>query len=247
MPVSGRLDVGGALDGAVELETLDPEPWELPGARIVQASLEIVEAAAEAAIPPALHPSIPPYATFTVVEFPESPVGPFHLAQVRIVARAGIRPRGFLVGAVVDSEPAATALAAGWGFGTSVGEVGLTVRHDRWIGRVARHGQTVLEVVCRDPQVINGADVDLLDSLHLVRYEGDGLIVQVDPEYTYREAHRGGAELGVFVPDAWGGAVRPTSPNVAVAVVADTDLPKPRFVMDPNRPAVEGTRRLEPA
>jgi len=247
MPVRGGLDVSEALASAAELASLNPQPWELPGARIVQASLEIVEAPAEAAIPPALHPSIPPYATFTVAQFPESPAGAFNLAQVRIVARAGIRPRGFLVGAVTNSEQAAEALAAGWGFASSMGEVTLTARHDQWIGRAGRDGETVLEVVCRDPQVINGSDVDLLDSLHLVRHDGEGLIVQVDPEYTYREASRGAAELPVFAPGAWGGAVHPAWPNVAVAVVVDTDLPAPRFVMDPNKLAIEGTRRLESA
>jgi Acetoacetate decarboxylase (ADC) len=247
MPARGRLAVADALPGAAELESLSPEPWDLPGARILQASFEVAEDVAETAIPPALHPSIPPYATFTVAQFPQSPVGPFHLGQVRIVARAGIRPRGFLVAAVSDSQAAADALSAGWGYACSVGSVTLSMRHDRWIGRVERDGGTLLEVACRDPQVISGSDVDLLDSLHLVRHQGEALIVQVDPEYTYQEASRGGAELPVFVPQSWGGRVFPTSPNVAVTVVADTDLPRPRFVMDPDKLAIEGTRRLESA
>jgi hypothetical protein len=249
-PVTGRLDVASALAICPELPSLQPDPWDLPGAAVVSVSFEIDEATGETGLPPAMHPSIPPYAMFSVLDAPESPVGPFTLGQVRIVGRAGIRPRGFLIGAVCTSAEAADALSSGWGYRVEVGEVSLATRHDRWAGVVQRDGAVVMEAVCRDPQVINGGDVDLIDSLHLVRHGGEGLIVQVDPEYTYHEAHRGHGELPVFDPQAWGagplqGVVRPTTPNVAVACRVDTDLPTPRFVIDPLKPAVEGTRRLE--
>lgn len=252
MTLDGTLDIDAALADAPVLDTLEAPRWELPGARLVQASFEIAEDAALAATPPSMHPSIPPYGTFSVLDAPESPVGAFALAQVRIVARAGIRPRGFLIGAMTDSADAAAALASNWGFRVDVGEVTLRTRHDHWIGTAVRDGVTVMETVCRDPEVMNGADVDLIANLNLARHDGEGVIVQVDPEYVYHEANRGRAELTTFVPDAWGtgptaGAVLPTSPAVAIACRVDTDLPTPRFVMDPVLPAIKGTRRLSAA
>lgn len=252
MPLDGQLDVEAALEHAPVLATLEAEPWQLPGARIVQTSFEIAEAPALAATPPSMHPSVPPYATFSVLEAPESPVGAFALAQVRIVARAGIRPRGFLIGAVTDSAEAATALASNWGFRVDVGDVSLRARHDHWVGTAERDGTVIMEAVCRDPEVMNGADVDLIANLNLARHDGEGVILQVDPEYVFHEASRGRAELPVFEPDAWGigptaGAVRPTSPAVAIGCRVDTDLPTPRFAMDPVLPAVRGTRRLNAA
>lgn len=249
MPAPGRLELAAALRDAPELKGLDTEPWELPGARVVQASFEVAHDPAEEAIPPALHPSIPPYATFTVAEFPESPAGSFHLAQVRIIARAGIRPRGFLVGAVCDSEAASAELASRWGYRIRPGEVSLTVRHDRWSGRVKCDGAVVMEVSCRDPQVIGGAEINLVDNLNLAAYEGGGVLVQVDPEYLFHAANRGQAELSAFDPARWGslgtaGKVQPTTPNVAVSCRVDTDLPQIRFVIDPAKRAIEGTRRL---
>jgi hypothetical protein len=252
MPINGTLDVSAALTAALSVDSLQPDPWDLPGVRLVHVSMEIDEDAALAATPPSMHPSVPPYATFTVLDVPESPVGPFGLAQVRIIARAGIRPRGFLIGAVCNSADAIAGLDAGWGFGAQQGDVTLSTRHDRWAGTVVRDGVTILEAVCRDPQVINGGDVDLIASLHLVRYEGEGAIEQVDPEYVYHDTNRGAAELPTFDPAAWGSgplrsSVRPTSPNVAVAALVDTDMPTPRFVMDPVEPAISGTKRLTAA
>ena len=54
-----------------------------------------------------MHPAIPRYVTFLVTRYPESPVGPFVLAQVRLMGRAGAHPRGFVLGAVASTPEAA--------------------------------------------------------------------------------------------------------------------------------------------
>ena len=250
MPQYGTLDVAAALDGAPTLAALRHEPWTLPGAQLVQLNVEVESGDAVKLIPPALHPSIPPYVTFTVTRFPESPVGAFCLAQVRLVARAGIRPRGFLLGAVVDSADAAEALGSGWGYRCRVGEVALAVRHDRWEGTARLDGREVLRIACVDPQVINGSDIELFDTLTMAKADdepGGAVIAQVDPEYTYKEAYRGRAAVTVFDGPAWLGhsLLVPEHEVVAVACTVDTDLPSFRFVIDPSRPAVEGTRRIQ--
>ena len=112
MPVFGKQDVEAAAVRAPLMTGFDTDAWELKGAQILQVSYEIVEEPAEWLIPPALHPSIPPYVTLSVMQYPDSPVGPFALAQVRIIVRAGIRPRGYLLGAYVNSDTAAQELRA---------------------------------------------------------------------------------------------------------------------------------------
>jgi hypothetical protein len=197
-----------------------------------------------------LHPSIPPYATLSVARFPDSPVGAFGLAQVRLVVRAGIRPRGYLLGAYTDSEKAATELRTRWGFTVDQATIGLQARHDRVIGTVERNGHTILDMEAENPEHISGADVTYLDSLHLVRVNEDGqekpLIVQIDPEYVFHAAQRGIPHLKAFNAAAWGGENRLqcTSPMTATFTRCDTDLPRMRFALDPSVPAMQGSRKL---
>ncbi len=82
------------------------ESWTLNGARVMEFRYEIDDDPADALLPPALHPAMPAYATFAVMDFPDSPVGRFSLDEVRIVGRAGGRLAAFVVGSFCDSEPA---------------------------------------------------------------------------------------------------------------------------------------------
>jgi hypothetical protein len=250
MPIFGKLDVQTAAARAPLLRGLDTAAWELKGAEILQLSYEIAEAPAEYLIPPALHPSIPPYATLSVARFPTSPVGPFSLAQVRIIVRAGIRPRGYLLQAYTDAAQAATELRARWGFTVGLGRITLQARHDRVISHVERDGQLLLAMELENPEQISGSDITYLDSLHLARVMDSGketpIIVQVDPEYVFHSAARGRPRLVMLQADAWGGnhRLQCTNPMAATYTRCDTDLPKLRFVLDPAVPAVEGSRRL---
>jgi len=249
-PAFGKQDVQAAAARAPLMTGFDTEVWELKNAEILHLAFEVVEEPAEWLVPPALHPSIPPYATLAVARFPTSPVGPFMLAQVRLVVRAGIRPRGYLLRAYTDSEKAATELRARWGFTLDLGTISIDPRHDRVIGRVQRGGQTILEMELENPEQVSGADVTYLDSLHLARVVENGkekpVIVQVDPEYVFHSAQRGRPRLITLQTDAWGGdgRLRCTNPMHATFCRSDTDLPKLRFGLDPSVPAVQGSRRL---
>ncbi len=247
MPLFGTLDLSTALGSAPTVSDLSPETWKLPSAETLQVSYEVREDAALAITPPALHPSIPPYATFSVVRFPESPVGPFNLATVRLIVRAGIRPRGLLVGAFTDSEAAADELRQGWGYKISVADVGYSRRHNQISGTVTIDGRLALDARLLDPEPMAGADIELFDNLHLANMaDGDPLIIQVDPGYEYHSADRGGADLAHFEPDVLGiDGIEPVYGVVAVGCRADMELAAPRFVIDPEKPAVQGTRRLD--
>ncbi len=248
MPVFGKQDVEAAAAQAPLMSGLDTDAWELKGAEILQLSYEIAEEPAEWLIPPALHPSIPPYATFSVMHYPDSPVGPFALAQVRIIVRAGIRPRGYLLHAYASTEQAVGELQARWGFTVETAAVSLQPRHDRVIGRVERDGDTLLEIELENPEHISGADITYLDSLHLARVQDQDkpVIVQVDPEYVFQAAQRGKPRLLTFKAGAWGdaGRLQCTTPIIATMTKSDTDLPQLRFALDPSLPAAQGSRRL---
>ena len=64
---------GSAAARAPRVPGLDTDAWQLPGAEILQLVYEIDGPAGEQSIPPALHPSIPPYATLTIAP-PFSPI-----------------------------------------------------------------------------------------------------------------------------------------------------------------------------
>lgn len=246
MPRSGKQDVQSAAQRVPLLTGFDTEVWELPGAEILHLSFEVVEEPAESLIPPALHPSIPPYVTLSIARYPQSPVGPFALAQVRLVARSGIRPRGYLLGAYTNSEKAAAELRARWGFMVELGTISIDPRHDRISGRVQRGEQTILEMALLVPEQISGADVTYAANMHLVRTPENGgekpLLLQVDPEYVFHHAQRGRAQLLAFQPEAWGAdsRLRCTHPIVATFARCDTDLPRLRFALDPTVPNARG-------
>ena len=250
MPVFGKQDVQAAAERVPLMSGLDTDPWELKGAEILQLSFEVVEDPAEWLVAPALHPSIPPYVTLSVARFSDSPVGAFALAQVRLVVRAGIRPRGYLLGAYTDSEKAATELRARWGFTVEQGTITLQPRHDRVIGTVERDGQTILDMEAENPEHISGADVTYVASLHLVRVNEGGeeksLLIQIDPEYVFHAAQRGIPHLKALNAAAWGAENRLqcTNPMTATFTRCDTDLPRMRFALDPSVPAMQGSRKL---
>jgi hypothetical protein len=266
VPRFGTLDVASAAQDAPQVVSLDAPSWELPDAQLLQVNWEVEDAPALELTPPALHPSIPPYASFVALRYPVSPVGPFTLAQVRLVVRAGIRPRGLCLGAVCDSAAAVDALRSHWGFPVVLGEVSFVTRHDQVRVTAAVDGTEVLELAARDPEVIAGSDLMTFDNLHLVRLEHDGpedggqgdggpgdgttaAILQVDPEFAVHQADRGRPLARLPDPEALGmrGRLQLRSPIVAFALRADTDLVPPRFRLDPVRPAVVGTTRIQRA
>src|SRR4051812_36846967 len=111
MVVSGTRDIASLLEGAPIIDNLDTEAWEIAGVEVLQVTFEIDDRDREGLLPRALHPTIPPSVIFNVTRFPESPVGAFLLAQVRVSCRAAVLPRGFLLQAYSDSAAACDALA----------------------------------------------------------------------------------------------------------------------------------------
>ena len=97
-PRLGKLDAKAfAEKGAREILGYKTEPWTLKQAQILNFNHEIDDDLGDYLLPRTMHPAIPAYATFTVIVCPESPVGAFSLGEVKITARAGVRPRDFVL------------------------------------------------------------------------------------------------------------------------------------------------------
>jgi len=248
MPTFGALELSTVADRLATMRDLDTEAWPLPNAEILQLSFEVPRTT-ESLLPRAMHPAIPPYATIWVTRYPESPLGPFTLAQLRLMARAGAHPRGFILGAVASTAEAAAALRERWGLPAVPGKVTFTRRHDRIMATVVRDGVTVLDCELVDPEPISGGDVQYIHSVTLANAPLDSktgpLLVQVDSRYTIKKAERGRPRVSILVQSGWGaGPLWPGNPIAATVTTCDTDLPRIRFVMDVETPVVRGTRRI---
>jgi hypothetical protein len=246
MPRSGSLDVATIAGDVPEVFSLDTPTWEMENAQFLQINWEVDDAAALSLTPPSLHPSIPPFASFFAGHFPESPEGPFSIVQVRLVVRAGIRPRALCLGAVCDSAPVTAALREHWGYPVQLGDVVASNRHDRVRFTASLDGRVVADFAVHTADVINGSDLMTFDNLHLVRLGGEAKLVQIDPEYTIHQADRGRPEVHLPDPNALGmqGSLTLTSPVIGFTFRADTDLVPPRFTIDAVESALSSTKRI---
>jgi len=248
MPTFGLLDAGAVEARLPLMPHWDTEAWELPRAEILQLAWE-VPPATQALLPRAMHPAIPSYATIVVTRYPESPVGPFLLAQLRLMGRAGAHPRGYVLAAVATTPGAVTALRERWGLPAELGGVALRRHHDRVMATVTRDGAPVLEAALVNPEPISGGDVQYIHSVTFARVMEDGRpvpsLVQVDPHYVFHNAERGRPHVDRFDPVGWSAEpLRLVFPMAATVTTCDTDLPRIRFVMHPETPVVRGTRRI---
>ncbi len=246
MPFSGTLDTAPLLADAPLMDGFDAEAWEIERVEILQVTFEIDDHDIVSLLPRALHPTIPPVGIFSVAHYPDSPVGAFTIAQVRVGCRAAALPRGFLLRAYIDSAAACGALARHWGYSCRQGDVRLRRYHDRIAGSAEAGGQEILRIALVDPEPISGGDIQYVANMHLARTEVDGgVLVQVDPEFRFHKAERGRPEVAVFDRAAWGAeGVDPVYPIVASCTTCDTGFPRIRYVLDPNVPAVAGTRKI---
>lgn len=223
MPLVGTRPVADFASGPL-VTAPATERWELPGAGILQLMYEIDSACMTSLLPPALHPTIPPTLVFTVTNVPESPVGSFVLAEVKVGSRSGARPRGLLVRGYCNSAAAIDALASRWGYPLARADCTFAKRYDRIEGAVDIDGRPILELTLLNPDPISGNDV---------------------PDYAFRSADRGKPQLGAFDPGAWGLAgASPSFPVSASYCVAGISLPEIRYLADPAKDPLTAVERL---
>jgi hypothetical protein len=241
----GSADPGELAAAAPTLRGFDTAPLRLEGVETLQVLFEIESAGMESLLPPALHPTLPPVVTWLVQRVPESPWGPFRLAQCRVGCRSGLRPRGFLRAGIADDERAAAELAARWGYALSPGEVALERSYDQVRATARLAGRDVLEVVLRDPQPLRPEDVFVVASVHLAHTPRGLRLVQVDASHEPVRAERGQPLLHRFDAAAWRSpAIRPAHPVSAFFTVGAVTLPALRYASRPDVLAFAGTERV---
>ncbi len=259
MPLAGSLDIRPLVDGAPEV-VLEDRELKVDDVDILQVLYEVRVDDRESLVPPALNPTIPPVISFLVYRAKDSSFGPFALAQLRLTARSGVRPRAYLISARCDNAALSEDLAGSWGFRIAPGVVSLRRFHDRVdctvrdarseegsTGRGA--GREILSVSVVDPVPVTGHDVQYPPGMHLARVRRDGVlvprIVQVDSEYEFRRADRGRPQLSSFDPAAWGDErLVPDLPVSASFSACDMTIANVRYICNPDIPAAEGTERV---
>jgi hypothetical protein len=243
--LSGRARPEAIAAGCAEMRDLGASATTLGEVETLHLLCEFESALAERMLPPALHPTLPGVVGWMVQRVGASPWGAFHLAQARIECRSGVRPRGFLVGAVVDNEAAGSALAAGWGFHCRPGSIKLRRYYDAVRAEVAVEGCDVLAITLRDPQPIAAADVQYVANMNLARTPRGLRLVQVDPVFAVERAERGEPIVESFDGEAWGAAELEPSYPISVSLTAGAmTLPRLRFLCRPDVWAFDGTERV---
>jgi hypothetical protein len=247
MPLLGTLDIQQwAASGIAVYEGKDDEPWVLQNTESLQLSIEI-QPQAQALLPPAMHPAIPMYMVCSITRCPDTPVGPFTLAQVLIAGRIGIRPRGFVLKSLVDREAARRELAARWGFPVFPGESRVWSQYDRVRAEVRTGGAVSLACELTDREPIEGVDIEPLACANVARSGSEDklVLIQVEPHYEYHKAERGRPRLLSFDQTVWktGGQVQFAQSIAATYLVSDIMLPPPRYIIDPEQPSSQMPKR----
>ena len=256
MPLAGSLDIRPLVDGSPEVVLDDDAALQVSDVDILQVLYEVRVADRESLVPPALNPTIPPVISFLIYRAKDSAFGPFALAQLRLTARSGVRPRAYLISARCDNPALSALLARSWGFRVTPGGIALRRFHDRVDCTVSepaadggRESRTILDVSLVDPVPVTGHDVQYPPGMHLARLERNGVwvprIVQVDSEYEFRRADRGRPSLSSFDPAAWGDDR--LVPDIAVSAsfaACDMTIANVRYVCNPDIPASEGTEKV---
>ena len=249
--LTGTAPVEPLAARAVTVEQFASEPVELPDAHVALAHFELPYAVREALLPPSLHPNTPPLLTVLVWSCPESPWGPFSLAQLRVGCRSGVRTRGFLLGAAVDNPEAAAALAAGWGLATRPGTVRLHRGYDASTVDAAfadagAADAPALALRLSDPEPLGLDDVQFSGTLTPAELPRGLRLVQFEPDYDVRRSERVIPRLECLDAAAWGDARAVPRGRVGASLTAATITLTPvRFVCRPDVTGFEGTEPVD--
>lgn len=247
MPLFGQLDPAEHSSHAPEVDSVlgESEGFSVEDADILAFTYEIDIQRGFAVTPKALHPSIPSYCQIVVRRHPDSPFGPFNVAELRINARAGTHYLAYCLGAFTDNADARAFFRSRYGAPMRDGDVVLDTRYYGVVGRVEADGATILDALLERPHYISGSDVLYTPNLNLARIGNETKLVHQEMEYTIGRAQRGDAVLTKFDAAAFGDArVVLRQPLPATVVQAKVTYTGVRYLIDPERPAMVGTQSV---
>jgi hypothetical protein len=245
--LTGTAPLDELVAHAATMPSFDTEAVTLPDADVFQAMFESRIAGRQASLPPSLHPTGVPTFVVQVWQCPESPWGPFSLAQGRVGARSGLRPRGHLQACVVDSDDAAQALRARWGFPARSGTVRLRHHYDAVEVSVEVGGTIVVSVRGSDPEPLGTGDIAYSQTVSLAHTPRGLRLVQIEYDVAVTRAERLRPRLVGF--DAAGFGMHPVvqpyhavSSSIAHGAI---ELHRLRFVCRPEELAFTGTEPID--
>jgi hypothetical protein len=235
----GTLDVAARAAAAPVLKGLQTAPWTLKGVQVLDARTEIDTGPADALVPPALRPGIPAYGSLSVMRVPESPAGPFQLAELRVGVRVGAIAGFFLVGAICDSPAAAAALGEEHGFPVRLGEIALEELYHQVTAKVSVEGRTALQLRLTERHPLPGTRLNLPSLITLARQGSKPLRLSTPTQIAYAQPDGGRHQILAFDGSLFGAGdhFRPVFPMSSTFGTADLTLGSPDFTMDPEHPA----------
>jgi hypothetical protein len=243
--LTGTADLARLANRAATMTAFDSPGVTLPDAEVLQAGFEMRYSSRQSILPPALHPTTPPMMVVLGWRCPTSPWGAFELAQVRVGCRSGVRPRGYVVGCVVDNGAAADALAAAYGLAAQVGDVQLTRHYDRVGLKAQVGGQVAIDLAGANPDPLGLSDVQHTVTMTLADTPRGLRLIQVEPEYQPTRVERLTPRLHQFDAAAWGEPLlTPVHPIGASVALASITIPPLRYVCRPDVLAFEGTESV---
>ena len=234
----GTGDIKTWLATAPAIATLKPEAWVLKNVRTLEARFEIDDMPADVLVPPSLRPCMPAYCSIAVSHIPDSPAGPFGLAEVRIAARVGPRPTFFLVNSFCNNEAARKELASRWGYRVAPGKVALKELHYVATGSVTVNGKTVLEVKLTNREPLPGTRFNQLPTVNLTTLNGKPILAGLSIESNFSNNDKGLQKVTLDGEACrTGNAIRITNPMAATVGIADWTMGAIEFTADPTQPA----------
>ena len=242
----GSLDVAARAKDAPVITALATEPWALKGVRVLDCRTEIGASAGDALIPPSLRPAMPSFGSIAVSHVPDSPVGPFTLAELRVGVRVGAIGGLFLIGAVCDSEAACQPLGERWGIRAVAGEVVLEELYHKVEARVTVAGRTALHLRLTHRQVLPGTRLNVPSLISLARLDGAAILTHAPVTIAYAQADGGRQTLLAFDGSAFGAGenFRPAFPMGATFGAADLTLGAVDLTIDPIKAAEESVKAV---
>jgi hypothetical protein len=245
--LTGTASVDELVAHAATMTAFDTDALTLPDAEVFQAMFEMRIGGREASLPPGLHPTGAPTFVVQVWRCPESPWGAFSLAQGRVGARSGLRPRGHVQGCVCDNDRAAEALRARWGFPVHPGTVTLRHHYDAVEAAATVDGRVVLAVRGSDPEPLGNDDIAYSSSVALAHTPRGLRLVQIEYDIAVTRAERVRPQLDEFDAAGFGvhPSVQPYHPVSASIALGTIELHRLRYVCRPDELAFTGTESVD--
>jgi len=172
-----------------------------------------------------------------VSRVPDSPVGPFGLAEVRVAARVGPRPTFFLLNSFCDNEAARKELASRWGYSVSAGEVAIRNEHYRAVGTVTAGGKNVLEFLLDHREPLPGTRFNQLPTVNLCKLDGKPTLAGLSIEINVTDNDKGQQHITLDNAAWHAEGLKLLNPTAATVGVTDWTLGNIEFTVDAEKAA----------